>query len=306
MDITGQLEKSMSSQGYKFKTVSIKHLARIQGDVGDLIRQGLIDNRLSGEWRFYLQTNNKLSDAATIIIAAMPEPIIQARFGWKGRIYQAEISPNYFYRMDESRAENLIRNLLEPAGFHVVKATLALKTLAVYSGLAKYGRNNLSYIEGFGSFFRLAAFYTDAPCEQDRWQNLEMMNECRECSLCRNSCPTGSITSDRFIIHAEKCLGFLNDKHPDIPYWVECQPDWRNAFIGYMQCQSVCPVNKPYMRNVIEGPFFSEEETGQILEATPVEKLSKETLKKLDNPSSGFYRLLPANLNALIEKQKKD
>jgi formate hydrogenlyase subunit 6/NADH:ubiquinone oxidoreductase subunit I len=60
----------------------------------------------------------------------------------------------------------------------------------------------------------------------------------------------------------------FKEMEPDIPYWVQLQPDWQNAFIGCMRCQFVCPVNKPYLDNIVAGPSLSEEETGLILNNT--------------------------------------
>ena len=155
-----------------------------------------------------------------------------------------------------------------------------------------------------GSFYSLVAFYTDCSCEEDYLQESKAMVDCENCSLCRENCPTGSIPVDRFLIHAENCLGFLNEMEPDFPYWAQLQPDWHNALIGCMRCQFVCPVNKPYLDNIVAGPSFSEEETGLILNKTLLENLSQETRQKL-KISDGVYPLLARNLSAVIEKQKK-
>jgi epoxyqueuosine reductase len=128
------------------------------------------------------------------------------------------------------------------------------------------------------------------------------MKACDDCALCRQNCPTGSITADRFLIHAENCLGFLNEIKPHVPYWVKFQPDWRSALIGCRRCQFICPVNKPYLKNVVDGPSFSEEETNLILNKAPWERLSPETRKKLED-IRGIYQLMACNLSAFMEKQ---
>jgi epoxyqueuosine reductase len=304
LDIHRKISQALIQYGYKSKTVSISHLAEAQEAVDRLVRIGLVNSQLSEEWHFYKRTNDSLPEAKTIIIVAMPEMVTRVRFEWQGTSYPADISPNFYYKKDESNAEQALNNVLAPAGYKTVKASLALKTLAVRSGLAEYGRNNITYIDGMGSYYRLAAFYTDFPCQEDSWGEYEMMGVCEGCSLCRENCPTGSIRPDRFLIHAENCLGRLNERQPDFPFWVRLQPDWPGAFIGCMRCQSVCPANEPYHDRVAPGPSFSEEETGWILDATPLEGLSWDTLQKLDNPDGGLYRLLPGNLSALIEKQK--
>lgn len=302
--ISNKIHDAVKPYGYKAKTVAIAHLAEAQESVAKLIRQGLISEQLYEKWHFYLKTNENLPEAKTIIAVAMPQPITRLRFEWQGRIFPANIPPTYFTEVDNSRAERILKSVLETAGYRIAKAHLALKTLAVRSGLAEYGRNNISYVLEMGSLCQLVAFYSDCPCEEDNWQEPRVMKECHDCSLCRENCPTGSIISDRFLIHAENCLGSLNEKEPGFPYWVKLQPDWPNALIGCMRCQFVCPVDKPYMHRIIEGPSFSEVETGLILNKKPWEELFPETRQKLEDVC-GIYPLLAQNLGALIEKQKK-
>jgi len=303
--IVYKIQDGMKQHRYKAKTVSISHLPEVQEAVGRLVRQELLNKRLHEQWHFYLQTNKNLPEAKTIVVVAMPHPITRVWFKCKGIAYPADFPPDYFAKTEnESRAEAILNNALKTAGYKIARAHLALKTLAVRSGLATYGRNNITYVSGMGSLCMLVAFYTDYPSEEDNWQESEAMEACENCSLCRENCPTGSIPVDRFLIHAENCLGFLNEMKPDFPYWVQLQPDWHNALIGCMRCQFVCPVDKPYLRKIAAGPSFSEEETGLILNKTPLENLSQETRQKL-KISDGVYPLLARNLSALIEKQRK-
>ncbi|MFC1948435.1 4Fe-4S double cluster binding domain-containing protein [Chloroflexota bacterium] len=302
-DVLAQVSRVMSQCNFRSRTVSITHLPEVQEAVGNLIRQGLINEQLYKNWHFYLGTNKNLPEAATIIIVAMPQPITRLKFEWQGNTYPAEIAPNYIFEEDESRAEENLNAVLSQYGYKIVRAHLALKTLAVRSGLAEYGRNNISYISEFGSFYRLIAFYTDYPCEEDNWRDVKVMKICENCSLCIENCPTGSISSDRFLIHAEKCLGSLNEKEPNVSYWSLLQPDWINAFIGCMSCQSICPANKSFMSNILDGDSFSEEETNAILDRIPLVELSEETRRKLEKCGIGKYPLLASNLSVLIEKQ---
>jgi epoxyqueuosine reductase len=301
--ILKKIREEMKPHGYQARTVSIAHLPDVQESVGRLVRQGLVDQQLSEKWHFYLMTNEDLPEAKTIIVLAMPQPITSLRFEWRGRIFPADIPPTYLTKVDDSRAEKTLKSVLETAGYKVVKARLALKTLATRSGLAEYGRNNISYVPGMGSLCQLVAFYSDCPCEEDNWQESRAMEACDNCTLCLENCPTESITADRFLIHAEKCLGFLNEKEPDIPYWAKYQPDWTNALIGCMRCQFVCPVDKPYLQNIKNGPAFSREETVMVLNKISWEQLSLQTRQKLED-IRGIYPLMARNLQALIEKQE--
>jgi epoxyqueuosine reductase len=303
-EIVDKIREGMKQFGYKFKTVSIKHLPEVQEAVGKLVRQGLLNKRLHETWHFYLETNKNLPEAKTIVIVAMPQPITRVWFKWQGITYSADIPPTYFTEADESRVEDILSNVLETTGCKIVKAHLALKTLAVRSGLARYGRNNISYIPRMGSFCRLIAFYTDYPCEEDNWQESKAMKACENCSLCRENCPVGSIPNDCFLIHAEHCLTRFNEMEPDFPDWIK--PDWHNALIGCLRCQVVCPVNKPHLGKIATGPTFSEEETGLILNRVSVEKLAHQTRQKLERMVyDEIYPVMARNLSALIEKQRK-
>jgi epoxyqueuosine reductase len=299
--VISRITDEMKPYHYRFKTVSITHLAEAQDAVGELVRQGMISEKLHRGWHFYLDNNKNFPEAKTIIVVAMPQFITRIKFSWQGRGYNASIPPGYFTQADEPCAEKILKDVLGNKGYKVSKERLSLKTLAVRSGLAKYGRNNISYVPGMGSFHRLIAFYTDYPCEQDEWQEAEIMKACEKCALCRENCPTGSISSDRFLIHAENCLTHFNENEFDLPKWL--QSDWHNSLIGCMKCQSACPVNKPYLNKVDAGPDFSEAETELILDMTKVEKLSTETKIKLDRMvHDEIYPVMGRNLRMLVEK----
>jgi epoxyqueuosine reductase len=283
--------------------VSIAHLQEVQEAIGKLIQEGQVDRRLSDKWHFYRERDKVPAEAKSIIIIAIPRAITRLTFSWQGRDYPAEVAPGYFYLEDEARAEETLRKVLEQAGFKMFRARLPLKSVAVRSGMARYGKNNLAYVPGMGSFHRLAAYYTDGNCE-DNWRNPEAMPACTKCTLCRGTCANGSITEERFLIHAEKCLGNLRNIEPDVPHWVLRQPERANAFIGCMRCQAACPVNKPYIHNVIDGASFSEQETSMVLRGEPWDKLFPEMCRKLED-IRGIYSSLACDLLALIEKQKK-
>jgi epoxyqueuosine reductase len=145
--------------------------------------------------------------------------------------------------------------------------------------LGKYGRNNISYIEGMGSYFRLRAYYSELPCGQDSWQEPEMLEECVKCTSCVQACPTGAIDSDRFLLHAERCIPFFNERQVGFPEWFD--PSWHNSLVGCMICQNVCPVDKPFRDYVEDKAEFTEEETKLILNGLAFEAHSLETQQKL-------------------------
>ncbi len=299
--VISRIADGMKQYRYRFRTVSITHLPDAQNAVGDLVRQGMVSETLSRGWHFYLERNEKFPGAKTIVVIAMPQHITRVTFRKQGKVLAANIPPGYLIRADESRAEQILKNVLENNGNKIVRARLALKILAVRSGLAKYGRDNISYVPGMGSFLRLIAFYTDYPRAEDNWQEASMMKACENCALCREICPTGCISAGRFLIHAENCLTYFNEAETDFPRWLK--PEGHNSLVGCMKCQAVCPVNKPYLGKIEDGPDFSEEETELILNKAQVERLRPETRLKLDRMvEDGIYPVMGRNLRMLIEK----
>ena len=138
--VLNKLSQEMKKYGYKFKSVSISHLPEIQESVASLVRQGMISEKLHSTWHFYLDSNKNLPEAKTIFIIAIPQFITRAQFEWQRMSYLADFPPGTFVKADESCAIEILGTILKAGGCKVVKAHLALKTLAVRSGLAKYGK----------------------------------------------------------------------------------------------------------------------------------------------------------------------
>ncbi len=303
--IKNKIRDVSKSLGYKYRIVNASRIPEIREAVGGLIREGLVDGRLSRNWRFYRENESDMPGVKSIIVTALPHPITRFTFKYGQKIYSADVPPTYLASQDELNIQASLAEIIKYTGYKTSKARVPLKTLAVRSGLAEYGKNNIAYVPGMGSFCRLTAFYTDAPLEADHWQASGFMNNCQKCTLCRDNCPTGSITDNRLLIHAENCLTRFNEEESPLPEGIK--PDRHNALVGCMYCQSLCPVNKPYLKNIVQGPAFSEEETRLILSKTPVEKLPGEVRQKLDNLiTEEIYPVMARNLTLLIEKQRHE
>jgi len=185
-------------------------------------------------------------------------------------------------------------------GYRVAEARLPVKLLAVRSGLASYGKNNIAYVSGFGSFHRLTAFYSDFPLEEDSWQEMKMMDRCKSCQSCLKACPTGAVISERFLLRAEKCVTYFNEEPGDFPAWIE--RSWHNCLVGCMYCQKVCPLNKDVLGWIERGAEFSSDETELLLEGTVFDNLppdTQEALRRLDLVD--YYEVLPRNLGVLLK-----
>ena len=125
------------------------------------------------------------------------------------------------------------------------------KLLAVRSGLARYGKNNITYVPGMGSLHRLAVFVSDLPCVEDNWGEVKTLKTCDGCTACMDACPTGAIVSDRFLIHAERCITFHNERIEEFPEWLDSS--WHNCLVGCLRCQWVCPENRDVRQWVEDG-----------------------------------------------------
>lgn len=291
--------------GYQWRTVSIHHLPELKEDIEGRYRQGLLDTEFYQQrlaW-FDFRIPDNLPEAKSMIVVAVPRPQSQAVFTWNGKTHALILPPTYVhYKGTRKRVEALLAKILSTRGYHVGRTALPLKLLAVRSGLGYYGRNNICYVTGMGSFLQLVAVYSDLPCHEDTWREAQMMERCQHCQACLHGCPTGAIRSDRFLLNAERCIVFHNEKPGEIPFPPWLEPSWHNCLVGCLHCQRVCPENKHLLQWFEGKEEFSEEETNLLLEGATVHQLPSATEKKLrrldwiEDVSS-----LPRNLGILLK-----
>lgn len=117
-----------------------------------------------------------------------------------------------------------------PAGNH-----LALSIpLAVDAGLGQLGRNGLLITRQFGPRVQISKVFTDLPLVADSPVDIGVQRFCKECELCAEHCPSGSIVSGtlvgepRWPIRATDCLEW-----------------WHKNGTDCSICIRVCPWNKP-------------------------------------------------------------
>jgi len=302
----------LAERGYQGRVARIQRLPELQGEIHERFNSGLFDE---GFYRsrlafFDFGIPESLPDAKSMIVVAVPRPQAQATFTFKGERKGLILPPTYvaYQRTTDGVAESLT-DILREDGYGIARARLPLKILAVRSGLAEYGRNNITYIPGMGSFFQLAAVYSDMPCREDTWREARMMKRCESCQACQRSCPTGAISSDRFLLHAERCISYLNERKGDVPFPSWMDPSWHNCLYGCLHCQRACPEDGRFMDWIVEKEEFSSEETELILEGQSLDHLPSATLEKLKNldladPES--LANLPRNLRALLWRTECD
>ena len=276
----------MAEANCKGRIVSVQRLRDLQEEVEGNYRQGLLDKEFYHERLAYFNFRipGDLREAKSLIVIAVPRPQSQAVFTWNGESRPLIIPPTYVpNEKTRKRMEHLLTEVLAAKGYRVARTALPVKLLAVRSGLGAYGRNNICYVPGIGSFLQLVAFFSDMPCHEDNWQEARMMKSCQNCYACRQNCPTGAIPSDRFLLHAERCISFHNERKGDVPFpsWID--RSWHNCLVGCMHCQRVCPQNRGFIQWIEEKEEFSQEETVLLLEGVPRDQLPVTTMRKLES-----------------------
>jgi len=228
-----------------------------------------------------------------------------AIFNWQGRKISLIIPPTYTdYRKIAQAILDMVTGYLEPANYHAAPSLLPLKTLAVHSGLAVYGRNNICYVPGMGSFLELVGLYSTLPCSEDTWQEARMMETCHNCRSCLRHCPTGAVSEERFLLHAERCLVFHNEQPGNIPFpsWID--RTWHNCLEGCMLCQNACPENRKFVGWTDVTEEFTEHETLLLSQNPSEDRLPKETFDKLSKLDLlNDLGIIPRNLGVFLRTE---
>ena len=296
---------------YKYKTVSVEHLKELQEFINQLDRQGkLSDNERYRNYlspkRFTLPEN--FLDAKFIIILAHFTPLMVVDFLLNNKKYEAMLPPEcYHTAMTNDIWIKLIEEeIIKQSGYRIEAVEpIPLKLLAVRSGLGKYGRNNICYVDQMGSFLTLCAFFTDYEFAEDNWQELKMMDNCDSCRICMLECPCDCIREENFVIDAPKCISWYNERNGEFPEWMD--PAVHNALLGCMRCQMSCPENDRAMEFTGRFEDIPEEETINILNGT-IGEAALESISKIFGPFTeaeleDFTPILKRNLSALIRRE---
>ena len=304
-NMTNSVYETLKKNGFKGKIVSIKHVDELQRGIETYNQKGYLDEKLYDNYlsNFDFTLTDSFPEARSIIIVTIPQPQVRVSFRWQAQVYPCIIPPTYSADTDK-RVKDCLKKLLKPAGFHLEIKKLPLKLLSVHSGLARYGKNNITYVTGMGSFHRPVVFASDLPCLEDNWREPSILKTCDGCTACMDACPTGAIASDRFLLYAERCITFRNEQLEEFPHWLN--PSWHNCLVGCMYCQKACPMNQKFTDWIEDGMVFDEHETDFLLNASPEDIIPEETVAKLEKLDMMEYAgVLGRNLKVLIEEQRQ-
>ena len=295
--VAEELMAELRRQGYPARVVSVDRVASLEEQIADLhaawaFDEAFFHDRLA--W-FRFQPPENLPHTQSVIVAAVPRPQTRAVFTRRGRRRALILPPTYTaYNRIQEQFEEMVAELLSHDGYSWART---MKPLAVRRGLGEYGRNNLCYVPGMGSFLQLVAVYSDLRYEEIEWRNPVRMEQCEGCDLCQRACPTGAIAADRFLLHGDRCLVYHNEKPGAVPFPAWLAASWHNCVVGCMQCQRVCPPNQAFLGWVGAEEEFSEAETAALLTGGPAESLPASVYTKLQRLRLDEYLdSLPRNL----------
>lgn len=313
--IKSKIFEDLHHLGIQGAVISVERLKDIESDISHLLASGQINveanknipqyhysyEKIIRGKKYRYDVDNDPIKAKSVLIFAVAMPVHKVGFAFNGNIAEVLIPSDYMQREASKKLDDYIKNTLNTWGHRAIKAKLPLKLLAVRSGLAEYGRNNLAYVDGMGSRLFLTAYYTDCQLPEDDWRQPVRMKLCDTCKICLNNCPTKAIVDNKHVILAERCLVMYNEFTDEIPSWIK--KEYHNALIGCVKCEEKCPMNVKYKHQIVTLPAFSEEQTREILNIKNLNELSMSTYQMIvDYEINEYYNLFHRNFAFLIHK----
>ena len=212
-----------------------------------------------------------LENPRSIILVAVPAPAHVLAFMVGDKRIETILPPTYVrYRKTFAEVRDNLAAALLGSSFRVELLNAPLKALGNRLGLISYGRNNVGYIEGLGSYFQLVGLVSDLPFKEKKIPSRPaetLLPRCGDCRICAAACPTGAIDRERILLHAGKCYTLFSESPNPIPENLE--PPSPKCIIGCLRCQELCPENKGLLRHEQAAVSFDAEETEAFLGTNP-------------------------------------
>ncbi len=296
------LKEEAKKHGDRVQIISIEHLADLKEELEDFKNS----EELNGfqQWivndLYHFEIPDTDFEVKSIILMAIYHPFsADIELDYQGKTYHTRS----IVMSDFDNAKRYLSEFLSQHHYHAFEVdNLPMKRLAVQSGLAVYGRNNITYVEELGSNILYIAFFTDIPCEKDEWRKLCVADLCSKCNKCINLCPTGAIQKDRFLIDNQKCLSYINEGGGEFPDWLS--KEVHHTLYDCLRCQEKCPLNKSVSKDTIGPIRFTEEETRMLLDDKGPEDFSDKFMEKAN--TIGLFKWsngLSRNIKTIIETQ---
>lgn len=295
---------------YAYSNISVRHFDELLANINTLDQEGKLSDH--AVYRRYLEhvkyrMPEGFPDVQSIIIMAVFNMPMFVDFYLNDRIHEIMVPPQYYDDgiTEEDLRSTVLNDIIRNPRCKLERARhVSLKLMAVRSGLGKYGRNNICYVDGMGSLLRLCAYFTDYQFGMDNWREIRMMDVCEDCGICISECPTKCLSEKDFVIDAGRCLTLYNEIEGEFPEWID--PQAHNTLMGCMRCQLPCPANQEALRRSGRFEDVTEEETKKILAGRYDEELVNSLSRKLrmfsPDDAQDVLPLLQRNLGVLLLK----
>jgi epoxyqueuosine reductase len=262
-----------AARGYRAAVGSVSLLEEVRGDLQRRRDAAEIDAAFFREnlESFDYLGGVPLKNPRSLIIVAVPAPAYVLAFTVGDKRVEAVLPPTYVrYRTIFTDVRDDLRDAISGSGSQVELLSVPLKALGSRLGLLAYGRNNVGYIDGLGSYFQLVGLVSDMPLDgRDAPSRREetLLPRCRKCRICAAACPMGAIDKERVLLHGEKCYTLYSESPKPIPEGLE--PPSPGCIIGCLRCQELCPENKGQLRYENAAVSFDAKETEAFLGLEP-------------------------------------
>jgi epoxyqueuosine reductase len=172
-----------------------------------------------------------------------------------------------------------------PGKCYVDTGPILERDLARRAGLGWFGKNTNLVNPDIGSFFFIGSLLVgidlvpDAPFQADR---------CGSCTRCLDACPTDAFVAPR-VLDATKCISYLTiETKGDIP--ADLREKVGDLLYGCDVCQSVCPWNVRFSRDLPEDSAYS---TREVLAGKDARTLARELLEMTQDEFANAFKGSP-------------
>lgn len=262
-----QLQEWAAAQGYVAGVYPVSAVGRAIEHIRSQRADGAFDDPFFEKSLSWLQdprTGARREDKSVILVA-VPRPAHSVTFEYRGENFDLTLPPTYhrYTALIDEVQRDLAASMQEAMPLRPLRGPL--KAVAAHAGFARYGRNNLAYVDGHGSYVQLMAFASPVPVRDSSPPGVgpTMLDRCDHCRACQAACPTGAVSEDRFLLRAERCVTWFSEFEGPLPDVFGAAR--RRCLVGCLVCQEVCPVNKGLLRVESLGIRFSGEETELLL-----------------------------------------
>jgi epoxyqueuosine reductase len=269
--------RGLEARGWRAAVVPVARLADLRAEIERRRTQVAPAVMAVAERNFDFTPSGAVLAPRSLIVVAVPHACARVTVAVDGEEFAVPIPTTYCHHDDiQAEVAAALTANLAAAGLSAARIRLPEKLLAVCAGVALYGRNNIAYVDGWGSFVELVACVSDLAPGADPWTGPRALPRCDSCEACRRACPSGAIGNDRFLLHGELCLTLHNESARPFPRWIDAA--WHHCLVGCLRCQRVCPEDRAGRDEIAEAAAFDERETALLFAGVDHGLLEREPL----------------------------